>query len=253
MKLPLHERILLLLEVIALASLITRLLVSGLARVYKYFFCYLIVDLLETVAPLFIGIGNLYFWVFFVFQCIKLCFYVLIVFELYSVLLRDLKGIAQRAKRYSVVALVISVMLSVFVVTALPLPHSLLRKLFYVEIPIMSILVLFIVLITVFLAYYPVPLHRNALVYATGYVVYFISKAALLFMINLYPAASVRTFSTILLYVGPGCVVFWTILLSRESEQRTLSVGSGWSPPERRQQVLLRLRELNDSLLRARK
>jgi hypothetical protein len=252
MKLPLHEYILLVLEIIALASLIARLLVSGLARPYKYFFCYLIVDLLETIAPFFIGIGDLYLWVYIASQCIKLCLYVLIVFELYSVLLQDLKGIARLAKRYSVVALVISVMISVFVVTGLPLPHRLLRKLFYVEIPIISILVLFIVLITVFLAYYPVPLRRNALVYTSGYVVYFISKTALLFLINLHQTASVRVFSTILLYVTLGCIVFWAIFLSRAGERGEVSVGSGWSQPERQQQVLDHLRELNDILLGSR-
>jgi hypothetical protein len=88
------------------------------------------------------------------------------------------------------------------VVKALPLTHHILRKLFYVEIPIISSLVLFILLIAMYLTYYPVPLPRNALVYTTGYVVYFISKTALLVLINLHQAASVRTFSTILLYVG---------------------------------------------------
>src|SRR6266487_7175539 len=114
MKLPLHEYILALAGLIALAVLIVRLLVSGLAQLYKYFFCYLLVELLEALVPFTIPFGKVYGWVYFAFQVIKLCFYVLIVFELYSVLLRDLKGIARLAKRYSVVALVISVMLSVF-------------------------------------------------------------------------------------------------------------------------------------------
>jgi hypothetical protein len=148
--------------------------------------------------------------------------------------------------------LVISVMVSVFVVTALPLPHRLLRKLFYVEIPVISILVLFIVLIEVYLTYYPVVLHRNALVYTTGYFVFFISKTALLFLINLHQTASVRIFSTILAYVELGCVVFWTIFLNRAGEERKVSVGSSWSTPERQKQVLDHLRALNDSLLRSR-
>jgi hypothetical protein len=252
MKLPLHEYILTLAQAVAFASLVTRLLVSGGARLYKYFFFYLIVELLETLVPFTIRSVGLYGKLYLAFECIKLCFYALIVFELYSVLLRDLKGIARLAKRYSVVALGISVLLSLLVVTALPLPVRLLRKLFYVEIPIILSLVLFMLLIAVFLAYYPVPLHLNALVYAIGYVVYFISKMAALFIFNLHLEASGRAFSTILLYVGLGCIVFWTIFLSRAGERRTLSVGSRWSPPEKQQQVLLRLREMNDSLLRAR-
>jgi hypothetical protein len=251
MKLPLQEYILTLAQAVVLACLVMRLLASGLAHLYKYFFCYLLVQLLETLLPFTLH-GDLYGWAFLAFQCIKLCFYVLIIFELYAVLLRDLEGIARLARRYSVVALGISMVLSVLVVTALPLPHNPLRKLFYIEIPIISSLVLFMLLIAVFLAYYPVPLHRNALVYSIGYVVYFISKTALLFIYNLHLEASGRTFSTILLYVALGCVVFWTIFLSRAGERRTLAIGSRWSRPERQQQVLLRLRELNDNLLRAR-
>src|SRR5258708_37932510 len=201
MRVPLHEYILTVSESIALALLILRLLSSGLAFVYKFFFCYVIVDVLDTVYPFFIPYGNLYFWVYVAFQSVKLCFYVLIVFELYSVLLRDLKGIARLAQRYSLVALGISALLSVFVLTALPLPRSPLRKIFYVEIPIISSIVLFMLLIMAFLAYYPVPLHRNAFVYAIGYGVYFISKMTVQFIYNLHLEASGRTFSTILLYV----------------------------------------------------
>src|SRR5258707_3822934 len=139
MKVQLQDNILTLVQVVALAGLIARLLVSGLARLYRIFFCYLLLELLETLVPFTISYRiKLYGWVYFAFQCIKLCFYVLIVFELYSVLFRDLKGFAQTAKRYSVVALVISVMVSALVLAALPLPHSLLRKLFYIEIPIIS-------------------------------------------------------------------------------------------------------------------
>jgi hypothetical protein len=252
MKLPLHEYVLSLVQIIAFVSLITRLLVSGLARRYRFFFCYLIVVLLDTVWPLCLPFGNLYGYVYIAFDSIKTCFYVLIVFELYSVLLRDLRGIARLARRYSLVALGISVLLSLLVVTALPHQSKLLRQLFHIEIPIISSLVLFMMLIAVFLAYYPVPLHRNAIVYAVGYVVYFFSKTAILFLVNLHVSASLRPFSTAFQYLALGCIVFWAVFLSRAGERRTLSVGSRWSPPERQQQVLLRLRELNDNLLRAR-
>jgi hypothetical protein len=252
MKLPRHEYILALVETLALALLITRLLVSGLARFYKFFFSYLIFDLLDTLWPFVLPFNDLYGRVYMASQCIRLCFYVLIVYELSSLLLRDMKGIARLAKRYSAVALGIAILLSLLVVTALPHQRNILRKLFYVEIPIVSSLVLFMLLIAVFLAYYPVPLHRNALLYAIGYVVYFLSKTALMFMTNLHVGASLRAFSTAFLYVTLGCIAFWAIFLNRVGEQRAMALGRSWSPPEKKQQVLLRLREMNDSLLRAR-
>ena len=253
MTLPLHEYILTLAQVAALAILVGDLVVTRLARAYPFFFCYLCVELLETLLPFTVSYRSVaYGWIYFGFECAKLCLYVVIVFELYAVLLRDLKGIARLARRYSIVALGIGVLLSLLVVTSLSLPRNPLRKLFYLEIPILSSLVLFILLIAAFLAYYPVPLHRNALVYAAGYVVYFISKTTLLFLSLRLQQASLRIFSPILLGVGVCCVIFWTIFLRRAGERRTVAVGSPWSPPDKQQQVLLRLRQLNDSLLRAR-
>jgi hypothetical protein len=253
MRLPLHEYILALVEIVALAALITRLLVSGLARLYKCLLCYVSIDLLDTVWPFLIpSRSKLYGYVYFAFQCIKLCFYALIVFELYSVLFRDLRGIAKLARRYTVLALAISILLSLLLRTALPHPHHPLVQLFYFEIPIISSLVLFMLLITVFLAYYPVPLHRNALLYAAGYAVYFFSKTTLLFLINLRLSTLLRAASTALLIVDLACIALWAIFLNHAGERRTLALGGRWSPPERRQQVLLRLRALNDSVLRAR-
>jgi len=252
MKLPLHEYILLVAQIAALACLVVRLVAAGLVREYRFFFSFILLELLEGLIPFTVPYGDVYGWAFVVSASLKLGFYVLIVFELYSVLLRDLAGIARMARRYSMLALAIAVLLSVLVVTALPLPRNPLRRLFYVEIPILSALVLFMLLIAAFLAYYPVALQRNAIVYASGYVTYFISKTTLLFLSLRLGSASLRIFSPIFLGLEVCCLIFLTIFLSRAGERRTVSVGSKWSPPDKQQQVLLRLRQLNDSLLRAR-
>src|SRR5579872_2923447 len=145
MKLPLHEYILLVAQIAALACLVVRLVAAGLVREYRFFFSFILLELLEGLIPFTVPYGDVYGWAFVVSASLKLGFYVLIVFELYSVLLRDLAGIARMARRYSMLALAIAVLLSVLVVTALPLPRNPLRRLFYVEIPILSALVLYAV------------------------------------------------------------------------------------------------------------
>ena len=252
-SLPLHEYVLAVVGSVALALLIARLVASGLAQRYKYFFCYLIVDLLQTAAPLFISFkSTLYFYFFLATEGLMLCFYVLIVFELYSVLLRNLKGIATIARWFTAAALGISIVLPLLLRKALPRPRYPIEEFFLFEIPVVSSLVLFILLLTLFLAYYPIPLHRNALVYAAGYAVYFLSKATLLFLNNTGSSTWIRGFSTAASIVATASVVFWAVFLNREGERRTIIAGHRWSSPGAQVQVLKRLHELNESLLRAR-
>jgi hypothetical protein len=253
LALPLHEYILAVLGSAALALLIVRLVASGLARRYKFFFCYLVVDLVQTSAPLFISFRtNLYGTVFVLTESLMLCFYVLIVFELYSVLLRDLKGIATLARWFTMAALGVSIVLPLLLRRTLPRPRYPIEQVFFFEIPIVSSVVLFILLLTLFLAYYPIPLHRNALVYAAGYAAYFLSKAALLFLNNAGSSTWIRACSTAASIVATSSIIFWAVFLNRDGERRTIIAGHRWSSTSAQVHVLKRLHELNESLLRAR-
>ena len=252
MKLPLHEYVLSLILTLALALLIVRLLGSGLAGVYKFFISYAIVDLLQTVAPFFIPFKTAFYAYFFlVTESFSLCLYALVIFELYSVLFRDLKGIGAVARRYTVAVLGISILIALGLRKALPQPRRMIEQFFYFEIPVVSSLVLFILLLMLFLVYYPIPIHRNALVYSAGYAVYFLSKATILFLSNAGSSAWIRACSTAASIVALLSVVFWAMYLSREGERRTIVAGHRWSTPRAQQQVLQRLYELNESLLRA--
>lgn len=253
MNLPLHEYVLTLVECIALVVLVVRLFVSGLYRRYKYFFLYLIADLIASAEPYLIPFrSNLYGHVFLATESLMVCFYALIVFELYSVVLRDLKGIARVAQRYTAGALAISLVIAFLLRTALPHPRGILEEFFYFEAAVVLSLVVFMLLITAFVVYYPIPLHRNALTYSIGYAVYFLSKAALLFLNNAASSDWMRACSTAALAISTACVVFWAIYLNTEGERRTMVAGHRWSTTGNQDQVLKRLRELNDSLLRSR-
>jgi hypothetical protein len=254
MRLPLHEYVLALLGTTALAVLIVRLLTSGLAGIYKYFFAYLVVDFLQTVEPFVIPFQHveLYFYVFVTLECVMACLYALIVLELYSVLLRDLKGIERIAQRYTIGAIALSIVIGLWLRSTLPAPGTFLRELWYFEAPVVVSLLIFILLIAAFLLYYPIPLHRNALIYAIGYTIYFLAKAAVLFLHNTGSSAITRICSTTAMFVSTACIVFWVVFLNREGEKRTIAVGHSWSPLDTQEQVLRRLHELNDSLLRTR-
>jgi len=121
MKLPLPEYILSITGVLALVSLLLRLAFSGLARIYKFFFCYLTVDLVQTLAPFFIRFdSDLYGDIFLVTEGLMVAFYVLIIFELYTAVFRQLKGIGRAAQRFTAFALVGATFAALMLRTVIP-------------------------------------------------------------------------------------------------------------------------------------
>jgi hypothetical protein len=253
MKLPLHEYVLAIAGAAALAALLVRLLVSGLARIYRFFFCYVLVDLAQTAAPFFIPFASdVYGYVFLITEGLMICFYVLIVFELYGVVLRHLKGIARLAQRYTAVAIGIAVIAALAFRAVLPDPHGLLEVAFYFESAVVLTLAVFILLITAFVAYYPIPLARNVVIYSVGYAMYFLSKAALLFLNNAGNSTWMRACSTALLAVSTAIVLFWALFLKRDGERVTTVVGHRWGTMDAQADILKRLNDLNESLVRAR-
>src|SRR5581483_5980733 len=134
MRLPLHEYILASVGSIALACLLVRMVAARLASVYKFFFLYLFVDLIQTSAPFWLRFGsNWYGYTFLVTEGLMLCLYVLIVFELYSVVFKELKGIARMAQRFTAFALVASVAVALALRTVLPQPGNVIEVFFYFE------------------------------------------------------------------------------------------------------------------------
>ncbi len=252
MRLPLHEYVLALTVAVALAVLLMRLLFLGLTKKYKYFSLYLLIDLAQTCSPFFISSVRAYLYFFVVTEALMVFCFVLVLLELYSLLLLRLLALKKIAQRYSIFAIGVSIAAAAMLRTVLPSPRTALRELWYFEAPIIASLVLLILLIGAFLVYYPVPLHRNALMYAVGYVIYFLSRSLVLFLNNTASTAITRSCSSAAMAIDIVCLVFWAVALNRQGEAREIVAGMAWNTPLAQERVLNRLRELNDSLLRTR-
>ena len=126
--------------------------------------------------------GHLYshFWV--TSESIIACFYALIVIELYQVVLRDLPGIASISRRYIQVTFAISIVVSLLLLPLEQHPRNFVSKFMVIDRAIVFSLVIFILLVSAFLAYFPIRLNRNVVVYSIGYAVYFLTKATALFI-----------------------------------------------------------------------
>jgi hypothetical protein len=180
---------------------------------------------------------------------LALCFYALIVLECYSSVLRGLGGIATISRRYIKVTLMIAVLAAVLLVGLEKTPRTVFQYFYALDRAVVSSLLVFILLIIIFLIYYPVPLSRNVIVYSVGYAVYFLTKAAALFVRNVSSELQSQM-SAILMTASTACLMFWWFGLNRSGETRTMVIGHKWHSGDE-ERLLLQLKAINASLSRA--
>jgi hypothetical protein len=249
-QLPIEQQILAVLQVVVLLGLCTKLWRNGLSRVYLFFFSYLLLEFLQALIPLVVPLSSsLYRDLFVVSDGLIVAFDSLVVLELYSLILRDLKGIASLARRFIKITLVLATLISLLPLLVEKTPNTLTGYLFIVERPILSSLVVFVLLISGFLVYYPVPLWRNVVVYLTGYAVYFLTMTTMVFVNNLGYFQN-RQKSNVDMGVAVVCQLFWLLALSRPGEKKRVVVGHQWNSSDE-QRLMTQLEAINTSLLRS--
>ena len=245
------EKVLLALQGLALIGVIARLVATGLFRTYKSFFAYLLIQLGQFSIPLFIDRNyNLYAYAFFGTEAVISVFYALNLLELYSLVFRNLRGIATISSRYIRISVALAIGASLLVIR-LERASNPLDQLFTAERIIVSSLMLFVFLITLLLAYYPISLNRNVINYSIGYAVYFTSKALALYLRNngrdwVYPLSEVS------LAVSTACLIFWIFALRPDVDQDQGPWVRQWNPRDH-EKLLEQLEAINASLIRVRK
>jgi hypothetical protein len=252
MHLLLRDQLSLVLQTVCLILLSGRMCWSGLYRIYPYFFIYLLLALLQATVLAtqpFDSLGYRYGWLGT--EGLIACFYALVVLELYSVVLRNVAGIARLSRRFIQVSLALAIVISLLLLAFEKSTNYMISGFFLVERAIISSLVIFVLLVSAFLAYYPVPLSRNVIFYSIGYAVYFLAKAAMLFVYNRIHSVP-PALPTLLIVVSTSCLLFWLIALNRRGEQKSMVVGHRWNPADD-YQILSRLQAINDSLIRSAK
>jgi hypothetical protein len=128
-------------------------------------------------------------------------------------------------------------------------PKTVFQYFYVLDRAVVSSLLVFVLLITVFLVYYPIPLSRNVIVYSVGYAVYFLTKAAALFVRNVNNQWQPQI-SALLIGTSTACLMFWLIGLNRRGETKTLVVGHKWRPDDE-ERLISQLKTINASLGRA--
>jgi len=248
-RLPFEQQLLVLIQATALISLFVRLWWIGLHRIYVFFFGYLFVTFLQTCVPLVMPFDSLSYrnaWL--VTESLIICFYILVVLELYSIILQGLPGIAGLSRRYIQVAVGLAIIISLLLLGVEKNNGGLLAHFFTFERTIMFSLLLFILLLTAFLVYYPAPLRRNIIVYSIGYTVYFLAKSTAILINNLGYYWN-RELSNVRLTACFACLVFWLFALNRSGETKAVVLRHQWNAQDE-ERLLAQLQAINSSLLR---
>jgi hypothetical protein len=250
MHLPPSEQFLSTLQTVALIGLCLRMWQSGLQRVYVYFFSYLLLVLFETLVLALVGYGTVaYGYLWMAAEALALCFYTLIVLECYSTVLRDLEGIASISRRYIKITIGVAVLIALLLLGLERSPKTAFGYFYALDRAVISSLLVFVLLITLFLLYYPIPLNRNVIVYSVGYAAYFLTKATALLFRNVSHELRPQI-SVILIGVSTACLMFWLIALNRRGEVKTVVIGHKWHP-EDEERLISQLKAINASLGRA--
>lgn len=251
-QLPLGQLILVIAQAVFLIVLIARLWSASLQKIYPFFFSFLLAELLRTAILSAVPLrSHAYprFWV--ATEIFVDCFYPLIVVELYRVVLRDLPGIATAARRYIAGTVVVATLASLLLLRLEETPKNFVSVTFVIDRAVVFSMVIFILLVSLFLLYYPVRLSRNAVFYSIGYAVYFLTKAAGLFVRTLgYYIAPLL--GTAFILVFDISLLFWILTLNKQGELLTMVLGHKWKN-EDEALLLSKLKDLNAHLLAAEK
>jgi hypothetical protein len=256
------------LTIVGYAVLYVRLRRQGLERVYRVFAAYLLFRAARSVAltlapfawytaqhrPYERFANNVYAWTWTLTEPAVWVLHVLVVLELYSLVLQNYKGIASMGRWAVFAGLGIAVTLSSVTLSS-ELAHSaqhyaVLRSYYVVSRGLDASLVIFLLFITAFLAWFPVPLNRNVVLYSLVYALYFITGTLTDLAINLRGVAAWNAVYIAVNLVDLLCLGVWIALLNRAGESKTVVVRHTWTP-QREEILVQQLAAINSSLMRS--
>lgn len=239
----------------AYGLLLLKLWHEGLCGRYPFFCSYLAFRLIRSIALFALPFGtNAYGFLWAGSAPISWVLYILVVLELYSLVLSNYKGIATFGRWVLMAALGISILISASTLVAdLSNPAERFRTFLIfnaIERGIDSSLAIFLLLITAFLLWYPVPLSRNIVLHAIVFSVYFLSGTMGLLVRNLTGTEVLDAVNMVLMAITLLCLSLWILLLNRKGESKTTVLRQHWRL-EDEEQLVQHLDAINSTLLRA--
>jgi hypothetical protein len=240
------------------AAVLVKLYLSGLIGIYKLLFGYLALDFTSSIAGLFISFhSKAYALYYFSVQTVKITVAAFMLVEIYSLALERHPALAQFGRSMVGYILAIAAVFPVIGVfrdrSAAGGAHPYIRFFFLFEQTMDATMAIFLILLLIFLAWFPVRMRRNVIVYIGGFIVWSLSRSAVVHLINQwFNNRHLTQISNIAqMCVTLGCLLFWMEGFKREGEARTAVVGHLWNRAEA-ERLTERLDAINDGLARMR-
>ena len=137
-------------------------------------------------------------------------------------------------------------------ISAEPGKYPFLQYFMITERAIVSTLMVFLLLTGSFMAWFPVPLPRNAIVHTMLFALYFFSKNMGLFLWNMAGAGTLKTASTAFQAIACACLITWVLAWKRAGEDTRRVLLHRWRR-EDEERLLSQLDALNSVLAPSKK
>ena len=237
------------------ATLAILFVVRGLHRRYPIFFCYWVFDVIQSTFLYLPGSPRLIHEIQIGAWMIQWVFYFLLVLELVDRILSDHPGIARLGHRLFQALMVAAVLCSLYTLrldpAANPTVNQTLRLLLQVERVVAGCLLIFLLLIILFLWYFPVRLNRNTKAYCWGFTLLFLVKSIVPYFLNSFGLDFLRLANSIHMGGIFLCQSTWLVSITQRGVDRTPAFDRHWTPGEQ-QKVLSTLDAFERNISRTR-
>jgi hypothetical protein len=243
------------LNILAAAALIARLYGEKLTGIYRILVLYLAADTLEDLLTLvFAGKNRELYLIYAAGQTLKVTLAIFVAMELFRLALAQQPALAQWGKRaigyFFCLAAVVAAIYVALKPASRPTAFSFLAGRFLPFEGAMDLAVLVIlVLMSIFLLWFPVRARWNAALCIAGFVVYSFQRWTGIFLVDLWPRYRPLV-SPIQLFISFLCLAAWVVLLKRQGESSTVTTGHRWNPLEAAR-LTAQLDTINSRLSRA--
>jgi hypothetical protein len=248
------ERVLFYLNFIAELALLYRLIHCGLYGIYRSLFLYWLVQALGGLALLFAGRATwMYLYIYWGAQTLNIFMALYVVQDLFHIALSEHPAIASLGRRSVLTAMALAGLIALAGITldakVLPGHYSAIQRFVTFERSLNFVILLFLLLISILLLWFPIKLRRNIAVYIAGFVLFAATRSIGLLLLNLLPQEFTVPVSTVMLALTLLCLLIWLVGIRPEGEQTTATPGQR-SDPEAMRRLTRQLDAINATLSR---
>ena len=234
--------------------LLTRMIVSGIFRIYPWFCAYILAETLRILAASQVSIySNAYTTQWKIASTAKAILLVFVVLEMYRVALAGRPALARYAQRVAKYVILAGALFSGLMLWLLGSGGSLQKSPVYHYFAFLRTMdcwmLVMVAAILWYVLWFPVRLSRNALLYIIGFGVFFLSETVHFVMLEQLPLYQGRYVSSAALTVNWLCLVCWAVALGGRGGHTTSVIGHFWNR-EKAERLNALLDSINDRLER---